>query len=160
MKILMAVDQPDFARAMRKFVIEHKWPTDTKLVVMSVVKPLKVNNALAVLPGPVLDELEEKQYESAKNLVAETAQSIRQSLTDNTIEEVVKKGFPKEEILDFAREQSVDLLVLGSHGRTELGRLFLGSVSTAVMAHAPCSLVIVHLDEQTDLDEGSSRDVA
>jgi len=66
MKVLIAVDQSDFARAIINFVINHKWSDDTKMTILSIVKPAKINNAMAVLPGPLLDEFEERQLETAK----------------------------------------------------------------------------------------------
>ena len=51
-------------------------------------------------------------------------------------------GNPAREILDFARERSVDLIVLGSRGRHRLPGLILGSVSQEVASNAPCSVLI------------------
>lgn len=160
MKVLIAIDQSDFARAIINFVINHKWPADTKMTILSIVKPTKINNAMAVLPGPLLDEIEERQCESAKKLVANTAKSIRQTIPKIELEEIVMEGFPKEDILNYTRANAVDLIILGSHGRTEIGRLFLGSVSMAVMSHAPCSVAIVHLDGLASVDEESAKAIA
>lgn len=147
MKVLIAVDQADFARAISDFVVNHSWTEDTNFIIINVVKPTKLSNALAVLPGPILDEIEAKQFASARELVHNTANSIRQTLSSQAVEEIVVEGFPKEDLVAFAKEHCVDMIVMGSHGRTEIGRLFLGSVSMAVLSHAPCSVAIIHLDE-------------
>jgi len=52
-------------------------------------------------------------------------------------------GHPAEEICNFASEHHVDLIVMGSHGRSGLKRVLLGSVSHAVANQAPCPLTIV-----------------
>ncbi|MBX3075566.1 universal stress protein [Candidatus Obscuribacterales bacterium] len=147
MNVLIAVDQADFARAIANFVVNHTWKPDTKFIIMSVVKPTKLNKTLAVLPGPLLDEIEEKQFAAARELVHKTANSIKQKLAEQEIEEIVIEGFPNEDLVAYARENAIDMIVMGSHGRTEIGRLFLGSVSMAVISHAPCSVAIVHLDK-------------
>ncbi|MNT75297.1 putative universal stress protein [compost metagenome] len=49
---------------------------------------------------------------------------------------------PADTILAVAEEEHVDLIVMGSHGRTGLGRFLLGSVSSQVSTHAPCSVLI------------------
>jgi nucleotide-binding universal stress UspA family protein len=55
----------------------------------------------------------------------------------------VLNGEPKEIILDEAERWSADLIVVGSHGRRGLKRLWLGSVSQAVVSQAKCSVEIV-----------------
>jgi nucleotide-binding universal stress UspA family protein len=52
-------------------------------------------------------------------------------------------GHPVEEILRFARQEETDLLILGSLGVSGIKELLLGSVATQVVAHAPCSVMVV-----------------
>jgi len=52
-------------------------------------------------------------------------------------------GNTADEICRFASEQQVNLIVVGSHGRTGIRRAFLGSVSQAVANQAPCPVTIV-----------------
>jgi nucleotide-binding universal stress UspA family protein len=54
------------------------------------------------------------------------------------VQVVVAVGRPAEEILRVAREEKVDLIVMGTHGRTGVRHLLLGSVAEAVTRHAPC----------------------
>jgi nucleotide-binding universal stress UspA family protein len=55
----------------------------------------------------------------------------------------VAVGTPAEEILRVAREEKVDLIVMGTHGRTGLRHLLLGSVAEEVTRHAPCPVFTV-----------------
>ncbi len=52
-------------------------------------------------------------------------------------------GDPSQEILDLAEREGVDLIVIGSHGRTGLSRLLMGSVAEAVVRHAACPVITV-----------------
>lgn len=52
-------------------------------------------------------------------------------------------GPAAEEIVKFASEQAIDLIVIGSHGRTGLSRLLLGSVAEAIVRQATCPVVTV-----------------
>jgi universal stress protein A len=54
------------------------------------------------------------------------------------VQVMVAVGTPAEEILRVARDEKVDLIVMGTHGRTGVRHLLLGSVAEAVTRHAPC----------------------
>lgn len=60
----------------------------------------------------------------------------------------VAVGRPVDEILRLAREQRVDLIVMGTHGRTGLRHLLLGSVAEAVARQAPCPVFTVRIPGQ------------
>ena len=62
------------------------------------------------------------------------------------IERQVRSGMPWEQILQEAREIKADLLVLGTHGRSGLERLLLGSVTADVLREAACSVLVVPPD--------------
>jgi nucleotide-binding universal stress UspA family protein len=53
------------------------------------------------------------------------------------------KGVPAEEIVRAARRETPDLIVIGTHGRTGLGRVLMGSVAERVLQRAPCPVMTV-----------------
>lgn len=59
------------------------------------------------------------------------------------IETRLAEGDPAYEIVAAAKETAADLIVMGSHGRTGLGRLLLGSVAEVVLRKAPCPVLTV-----------------
>jgi nucleotide-binding universal stress UspA family protein len=59
---------------------------------------------------------------------------------------IVAGGMPAREIVRAAEEAKTDVLVLGTHGRTGVARLFLGSVAAAVVATASCPVLTVRAD--------------
>jgi len=50
-------------------------------------------------------------------------------------------GEPAKRLVRFAKEQNVDLIVMGTHGRRALSRLVMGSVAEAVVRRAPCPVL-------------------
>ena len=56
---------------------------------------------------------------------------------------LVLEGIPHDRIVRAARSTRADLIVLGTHGRTGLGRVFLGSVAARVVTLAPCPVLTV-----------------
>ena len=54
---------------------------------------------------------------------------------------------PADEILRYAKSANIDLIVMGTHGRTGLARIVLGSVAEAVVRAAPCPVLTVRSAE-------------
>jgi nucleotide-binding universal stress UspA family protein len=53
------------------------------------------------------------------------------------------RGYPADEIIKAAKDEGVDLIVVGNLGRTGIERMLIGSVSEAVVRHAPCPVLVV-----------------
>lgn len=66
------------------------------------------------------------------------------------------EGMPAEEIIELSEKEAVDLIVVGSHGRTGLSRMLMGSVAEAIVRHAKCPVVVVkhaaNLDQELASD--------
>jgi len=60
-----------------------------------------------------------------------------------TVETVCVIGVPWNEIVTYARTHECDLLVMGTHGRSGLQHVLIGSVAEKVLRHAPCSVLVV-----------------
>ena len=58
-------------------------------------------------------------------------------------ETFVKEGEPFTAIVDLAKQIKADIIVMGSHGRTGLKRLFMGSVTARVIGHTSCPVLVV-----------------
>ena len=55
-----------------------------------------------------------------------------------------RHGAPHVEVIDYAQDSSIDLIVMGTHGRGIAGHLLLGSVAEKVIRKAPCPVLTVH----------------
>jgi nucleotide-binding universal stress UspA family protein len=61
------------------------------------------------------------------------------------VQHVLLEGHPATEIVRYATDAGIDLIVMGTHGRSGLERLLMGSVAEKVMRDAPCSVLVVKL---------------
>ncbi len=61
------------------------------------------------------------------------------------VHHIFLEGDPAAEIVRFAADAGIDLIVMGTHGRSGLDRLLVGSVTEKVMREAPCSVMAVKL---------------
>ncbi|HEY8504976.1 MAG TPA: universal stress protein, partial [Gemmataceae bacterium] len=72
-------------------------------------------------------------------------EQIRPMNPDIRVEHVFLEGDPATEINRYAAEASIDLIVVGTHGRTGAERLLMGSVAERVLRGAPCSVLVVKM---------------
>ena len=68
---------------------------------------------------------------------------VREAAGDMHLETALLYGKPAEEIVRFAREKGVDLIVIGTQGKQGIARLLLGSVAENVIRTAPCKVLVV-----------------
>ncbi len=126
-KILLAVDgsrYSDIAASATMNIAKH---IDASVLVVSVV----------------YSDLKEKRYTEA----IQEIKRVESFLTKEGIkvEGEVLSGRPAEVLIEIADAKGVDLIVMGSHGRTGLDRVMLGSVSDRVIGYANCAVLVVKL---------------
>ena len=75
-------------------------------------------------------------------------QKIKESLSGSNIKVscIVEEGRPEQVIIDNAKESGADLIVMGTHGRTGVERILLGSVSERVIGQAECPVLLIKAD--------------
>ena len=86
--------------------------------------------------------------EAVKEMEAEAYNRLRTVGGDAGAELVVVRYSPLSAITDEAKRTTTSVVVVGTHGRSGLARLALGSVAETVMRDAPCSVLVVPLHEQ------------
>ena len=69
--------------------------------------------------------------------------NVKELAGDLDVETVLISGKPATEITRFVKEHGTDLLVIGTQGKTGLGKLILGSVAESIIRTAPCSVLVV-----------------
>jgi nucleotide-binding universal stress UspA family protein len=72
-------------------------------------------------------------------------EQIRPTNPRIAVHHVFLEGDPAGEMVRYAVDAGMDLIVMGTHGRTGLERLLMGSVAEKVMREAPCSVLVVKL---------------
>lgn len=85
----------------------------------------------------------EKVYQQLGKEGEEAVRRVRDLATDLAVETFVIGGRPAREITRFASENKVDLLIVGTQGRSGIERLFLGSVADKVIRTAGCPVLVI-----------------
>jgi len=142
MKIVLGFDDSPHAQAALRWMCEQKWPAGTRALVVSAVRvPVtafaEVYAPSVAYPQEVMIDVEKHHAEIVTRARAELAAA------GIAAEGRVLQGDPREVLVDVARAEGAALVVMGSHGRTGLARLVLGSVAAHVVGHAPCNVMVV-----------------
>jgi nucleotide-binding universal stress UspA family protein len=82
-------------------------------------------------------------FEAERRALTEQLEAMRPSDSALSVWRVLHEGSPTEEILRAAQEVHCELIVMGTHGRTGVGRLLMGSVAEAVLRRAPCPVLTI-----------------
>ncbi len=93
-------------------------------------------NETYVSPQQIMDELRKE----GKEIMSRTVQHLGGG---SKILEFFAEGKPHEEVLKTAQDWGADIIVMGSHGRTGIKRLLMGSVAENVLRHSKCPVLII-----------------
>lgn len=155
MKILIAYDGSDCAEAALDDLQRAGMPQVAEAFVMAVTEIwlppappstyeiLALANAVYVPADlPRIYAQGSQALEEAQSLADRAADRLRTNFPDWQITAEACVGSPRRELIRRADEWKPDLILVGSHGRSLVGRLVLGSVSQGVLTHAQCSVRI------------------
>jgi nucleotide-binding universal stress UspA family protein len=133
--ILVALDDSELSQRVIQSLEQLNLQPGTKIVLSHVIPSSGSEGELADRPQNSSEDLPYRQIE--KQL-----QSYQAELSCQSELEIVT-GDPAEEIIRLAHIYTCDLIVLGSRGLTGVNRILQGSVSSQVVAEAPCSVLVV-----------------
>jgi len=149
MKILLATDGSDYADTALEFLLHFPFPGDSSVILLAVIDERAFVDAGSV----ELTQAQSDELHAVRNTVREEAQAFLDAAAQRIGErgwEVtvqLRSGNVTEEILAAAEESAAELVVIGSHGHSPVGRFLLGSVATQVLMYALCSVLVVKQPE-------------
>jgi nucleotide-binding universal stress UspA family protein len=141
-KILVPIDASDCAGQALEIALDLAGSQGAELTVINVVDPAKA--ALASTDpygGTAVPWLEAMTGDGETLLAAAKAKAQARGIAVKTL---LLNGYTVEQIVRAASNENCDLIVLGSHGRTGLPRMLIGSVAEGVMREASAPALIVH----------------
>jgi nucleotide-binding universal stress UspA family protein len=142
MNILLGLDDSPHAEITVRAVLGMCWPLRSRVTVLSCAPPqAQPASEIPKPPASFHARLQEEIARTRQYLVDCAERRLRACGLEVEIE--VALGDPRLVLVDAARERKVDLLVVGSHGRTGVSKLLMGSVATHVVTHAPCTVMVV-----------------
>ncbi len=136
-RILVPTDFSELSTDALKYGAQLAHDMGGRLLVLHVVETLGPEN---VTYGEATSFLQPEAY---RHRLWEELRQIKSPLPDVAVDYLLSEEDPAEAIVHAASAHRCDLIVMGSHGRSGLRRLFMGSVAEHVVRHAPCPVLVI-----------------
>lgn len=140
-RILFATDFSDLARTAQDYACEFAQRFGAELHVLHVLQ-----DVMLMIPEPgSAFALPQNYMLDLKQAAEETLKTIPPAdwCQGKKVVRATRMGAAFVEIVRYAREQNIDLLIIGTHGRSGLKHVLLGSVAERVVRKAPCAVLTV-----------------
>jgi nucleotide-binding universal stress UspA family protein len=137
-RILVPTDFSESARQALEWGIALAREFEGELVLLHVVENLTVGYASDLFPVPMAEVYEEISGYARAELKKLADQARAQGVT---VAEKLSQGTPSAEIIRLAKDESMDLIVVGSHGKGLLDHALFGSTTERVVRKAPCPVL-------------------
>jgi len=140
--ILFPTDFSEGSAQALKYAVEFAKKYNAKLYILHVIYDMAKGSGLYV-PHVSMDQLYRDIVEGAKkeldNFGVEDLSGMK------NVERTVMTGVPHHEIVGFADKNKIDMIIIGTHGRTGIDRLLFGSTASQVVRNAPCPVLTVRV---------------
>jgi len=140
-RVLHPSDFTSFSRAALRKAIEMAKANRAELLLVHVVSPVVPVPGDAYISPKMYDDLAVSARASAQKQLDKLSAQVKKARVKSRA--FVLEGAPADEIVRFVRGRRVDLIVMGTHGRAGLAKLFVGSVADRVVAAASCPVLTV-----------------
>jgi nucleotide-binding universal stress UspA family protein len=140
-KILFPIDFAENYDTLLPWVSTFVEKFGATLYVVFVTQDLASYNTFYVPHGNIQSFQQEALEAAKKRMAAAAAEHFKQF---SALETRVLMGKPAEKILELAKNEKIDLIVMGAHGRKGLEKVLFGSVADRVVKGASCPVVTIH----------------
>jgi nucleotide-binding universal stress UspA family protein len=142
--VLVPIDFSEYSDHALDYAITFARPLQARLTLLHVIESFPVSGVdVVTLPPDYFLELEMAANRQMQSLLARVTTAGLKG------EGVVVHGTPFRVITETAKERQVDLIIMGTHGRTGLRHLLLGSVAERVVRLAPCPVLVARTPAAT-----------
>ncbi|ATW23635.1 universal stress protein [Candidatus Formimonas warabiya] len=139
-KILVAIDGSEQSLKAVDSALELAQKVDSEIMFLEVVPPIPAFGTYKKALEHTIHERDEKMIAEARETIANSAKKFDELHIPYKSKVVI--GDPAEQICLIAEEEHISLIIMGTLGKTGITRFLMGSVSSKVVAHAHCSVLL------------------
>jgi len=140
-KILFPIDFAANFETLVPWVETFADKFDATVYVLFVAQDLS-HFATFYVPHGNIEDFQQQAIDSARKRMATAVEEFFKKFPK--LETRVELGSPAEKILALVKQENVDMIIMGAHGRTGLDRAIFGSVADKVVQGAPCPVLTIH----------------
>ena len=158
--VMLATDGSPTAEKATATAIDLARLLDTELVIVCVWDIAYAGySAMGFAPIPTNADLAKLGETEARKVITEAAARAEEAGVETR--SVILRGFPVETICEAAERSAPRFLVIGSHGWGAMKRALFGSVSTGVLHHATCPVLVVPAEkaDSETVKDGSREEI-
>ena len=143
-KILLATDFSECCSKAVEFIKKMKESVN-EIVVLHVIDEKEIRTVATNIAwiGESLKDFEEDLRKKMRTKAEEDMDRLREQLEGFEVKTIVTEGYVAEKIIEVSESEDVALIVMGSHGKSNLKEILLGSVSESVIRRARKPVAIV-----------------
>lgn len=149
-RVLVPTDFSDSAHKALVYGASFAKEFSAELVLLHVVEPVAIGYGSDLFPVPMAEVFEEMSGYAREQLGKLAAEAREKGVV---VRELVVQGKPSSEVLRVAEEETVSLIVLGTHGKGILDHAIFGSTTERVVRRAPCPVLTCRPEEHEFVDE-------
>ena len=137
-KILVPVDGSNNSYKALEAALVLSEKLGSKISVVNVMEQVPITH---IESEKLLSELLEAYKKENQEILSKCSDIAHQK--GITIKTVLLQGNPAPVILDYSKKENFDLVIMGSRGMGKFKELILGSVSSKIVHHSPCAIMII-----------------
>ena len=137
-KVLVPIDFSDYSKSALKYAINFAKSFDAEIILVYVVEPIiyPPDFSMGQIAMPSINtEWDERAKDELTKLAKNEIAGV------NSVKTVIKTGKPFVEIIETAKEEDVDLIIIATHGHSGVEHILFGSTAEKVVRKAPCPVL-------------------
>ena len=143
-KILVAVDGSNHSFNASAYAIDWAKRNDAELIAIHVIYPTYSPFQTALSPRPErIREITKKEKEKGQRCVDKVEEQATDKKVNVKTDVIVGVASVVKEIVKYAENNKVDIIVIGSRGMTGIKKMLLGSIATGVVTYSHCPVLVV-----------------
>lgn len=137
-KVLVPIDFSDYSKSALKYAVNFTKSFNAEIILIYVVEPVIYPPDFSM--GQIaMPSINTEWDDRAKDELAKLAKNEISGF--NSVKTVIKTGKPFVEIIETAKEEDVDLIIIATHGHSGVEHILFGSTAEKVVRKAPCPVL-------------------